>query len=93
MELGLSRHAEVNVCHTRCHEKVLRAAAEEGYEAIVKNLIENGAYTNAEVPGVSAIYVASLRNRWSIVQIFLNLRADGDASQKATKRSNNPSMV
>lgn len=59
VELLLSRHVEVNGCHAGYHESALHAAAERGHEAIVRLLIEHGADINAEVWGVSTIYVAS----------------------------------
>ena len=40
-------------------ENALHSAAERGHEAIVRLLIGRGAYVDAEVLGVSAIYAAS----------------------------------
>ena len=76
VELLLKRHAKASGYYGGHREKALHAAAERGYEFIVRRLLEHGADANAIVCGVTALYVAASKGHWGSVQVLLDLGAD-----------------
>ena len=48
----------------------------EWLETVILSLLEDGADVNAQVSGISAVYIASLKGHWTIVRILVNFGAD-----------------
>ena len=80
----LSRCAKVNGCYIGHQETALHSAVERGHETVVLSLLEHGADVNAQIMGVSAVYLACQKGHWNIARILSDFEADERVSLNPT---------